>query len=152
MKSPVKSAREGRRPKPFQREYRDLGPRRCGFHFNGVWIRPEQFASAVKDHGRKYRARLERPNDPLILDLATQNEEDRLAADALGTLKIRNYANEVEACMIFKRGPEADRALQGMKSMYLTATDRGLADDREARPRSHTSVQSFLRDKAKDKY
>jgi hypothetical protein len=147
-----KSAREGRRPKPFLREHRHLGPRCDGFNFNGVWIRLDQFANAIKDYEKQYRAKLERPNDTHIVDIAAQNEADRHTIDAMGTLKIRNSASEVEARVIFKKGPGADRALQGVKSMFPTAVNRGLADDREAQPRTHTTVQSFLTEKAKDKY
>jgi hypothetical protein len=141
------------KPKTFERVHRHLGPPRCEeFNFNGQWIRIDQFASAIEDYEKQYRAKLERPNDTHILDMAAQNEADRHVIDAAGVLKIKNYDNEVEARMIFKKGPLADRALQGMKSQYPTATNRGLADDREAQPRNHTAVQPFLKDKAEDKY
>jgi hypothetical protein len=144
MKTPVNR----RKPKPFQRDHRDLGPRRGGFYFNGEWVRPEQFANAVRNYGAKYYGRLKGANDPLVYDLARQTEEDRIAADAVGTMRKKVYANEIEVSIIFEKGPTADRAVQGMESMYPNAKTRGLQDQREEKPRTHTSVQSFLRDKA----
>jgi hypothetical protein len=145
-----------RTPKPFQREYKTLGPtRQWNEYDHAMSSGMARLVDADRlQHQEAHRRMNERPNDTSILDRDAQ-----VAGDIYAINKYAVHAKEIigrGACntllLDVEKGPKWEILKRSFKSIFSEAWGRGLQDQGDAKPRTHTSVQSFLRDKARDKY
>jgi hypothetical protein len=145
-----------RTPKPFQREHRDLGPKRQWNEYDHAMSSGmARLVDADRlQHQEAHRRMIDRPNDTSILDRDAQVAGDIYVID-----KYAVHAKEIvgpgaynKLELTVEKGPKLEVLKRSFKSIFGGAWGRGLQDQRDARPRQHTSVQTFLRDKSKDKY